>query len=84
MRAGFGGAMVFSIDQDDVYNDCRQGKYPLLRVVNFYLNDKLSVEFPDANKLFNLTLEKIIRKRDEQIWLENYMIFRDSYKNTSK
>ena len=87
MRAGFGGAMVFSIDQEDVFNDCTQGEYPLLRVINFYLNEKTTnrIEFPDANKLFNLTWEKIIRDRDEQIWLENYLISRDSSnKNTSK
>ena len=84
MRAGFGGAMVFSIDHEDAYQMCRQGKLPLLRVVNFFLNDKLNIEYPDANAMFNLTLEKIIRNRDEQIWLENYIILRDSSKNTSK
>ena len=83
-RASLGGAMVFSIDQDDPYSYCRQGEYPLLRVVNFFLNDKLNIQYPDANKLFDLGLENTIRQRDEQIWLENYMIFRDLSKNTSK
>ena len=84
IEAGFGGAMVFSIDQEDAYGDCGQHEYPLLRLVSFHLKQSTQIKLPDADILFDLTWEKLIRERDQQTWLETYIKMRDSSKNTSK
>ena len=50
-EAGLGGAMLFSLDTEDFDNDCEQGKFPLLRVINHHLNKEIKVEYPDHNQI---------------------------------
>ena len=56
--------MLFSIDADDYYGVCHDGKFPLLRVINHRLNS-LQVDLPSSDRIFNVSWEaEIIRKKD--------------------
>lgn len=49
------GAMIWSLDMDDFTGSfCKQGKYPLLRTINYHLNKRKKVDLPE---------EHIIRKK---------------------
>ena len=52
MKAGLGGATLFSIEKDDPDRLCFQGTFPLIRVINHNLNKKLKVAFPDSGIVF--------------------------------
>jgi len=50
-----GGGMLWSLDMDDFTGSfCNQGKYPILRTLNHYLNPKFKYEKPDAKLMWNL------------------------------
>ena len=52
-QAGLGGAMLFTLDNDDHCNDCAQGRFPLLSVINRHLNKNVRVEYPDHTRIFD-------------------------------
>ena len=50
-----GGAALFTINGDDSSDVCKQGHYPLLQVLKFYLNSNPSSELSIANILSDET-----------------------------
>ena len=72
LRAGLGGATLYSLDLDDHFDLCYQGLFPLLKVINFHLNKQVQVDYPNADRLFNLTWEKTIRERDDLNFASSY------------
>ena len=58
MDNDFGGAMLFSSAYDDFQNQCFQLKYPLMRVINFHLNKRIQVDYPNPDKIFWLPNEE--------------------------
>ena len=74
MDLGLGGATVFSLDKDDFDNSCDQGKFPLLRVVNFHMNKNIHIEYPDAERVFNTTWEKSIQARREKVFIDDFFV----------
>ena len=47
MDKGFGGAMLFSLTDDDYQNNCFQKSFPLLRVLNYHLSPKIPTKYPN-------------------------------------
>ena len=41
IRKGLAGVMVWTMDTDDIYNDCGHGSYSLLKAINFAVEDEL-------------------------------------------
>ena len=78
LEMGLAGAMLFSLDMDDLYDYCGQGSLPLLTQINYHLNPSLLVKRPNPDRLFNLTLEKTILENEERLLRQNYSPNRDS------
>ena len=64
MDNDFGGAMLFSLNYDDFTGQCFQLEFPLMRVINFHLNPRIKVEYPNPNKIFHIRDERLRRSRD--------------------
>jgi len=48
-----GGGMLWALDMDDFTGTfCRQGKYPILSVLNYYLNKNYKAKLPDETVLY--------------------------------
>ena len=62
-RHRFSGAALYTINADDFNNFCEQGKFPLLRTLDFYLNPHSQVELPNADDVFNETSRKLIHDK---------------------
>ena len=67
---------------DDYLNVCYQELFPLLRVINFHLNKQVQVDYPNADRLFNLTWEKTIRERDDLNFASSYAASSNSTTST--
>ena len=59
MDNDFGGAMLFSLNYDDILEECFQHPFPLMRVISFHLNPRIQVEYPNPSKIFFIVNEKI-------------------------
>lgn len=79
-----GGAAFISLDTDDYLAFCKQGEFPLLRVINHHLKKSANITFPDANMLYNLTWANEIYSREDSILRENYVPPSRSSSNASK
>ena len=63
MDKGFGGAMLFSLNNDDYDNNCFQKPFPLLRVLNYHLSPSIPTEFPYPYIFYDEPLEEAYRDK---------------------
>lgn len=76
-NAGLGGAMLFSIDNDDYQGYCSVDKFPLLRTINFHLNRQLEIQLPRRN-LFEDDIERSVEQFKQDTDNEHQILGFDS------
>ena len=72
MDKGLGGAMFFSLDNDDYLEICFQEQFPLLKAINHHLNPKLQFEYPEPNVVFNPVQNEISERRMEKLLIDYF------------
>ena len=53
MNMGLGGAMFYSMDNDDFNERCFQERFPLLKAINYQLNQKIHFEYPESKVVYD-------------------------------
>ena len=83
MKAGLGGATLFAITYEDAHGHCSRGHYPLLKVINFYLNPKVNITYPKLGYVFQNTEAAIISDDDNMVSMEAFFEIFDLINNSS-
>lgn len=79
---GLGGATLFALPYDDFRNHCFEDPFPLLRVINFHLSNKVKVAYPDPELHFNY--KKNFKAYSPETRFQNFIDTFDPSSNKSK
>ena len=83
LKAGLGGATLFTISYDDKHGHCYRGRFPLLKVINFYLNRKVNIAYPKMGKIFQNTEAALISDDDNKVSVDVFFEKFDLITNSS-